>query len=438
MILVMKKIYLLAFLLISIVGYGQLTVTEVGQLPEPVSNNPVCEGFVNGVPYIFSFGGIDNSKIYSGLHTRSFRYNIETGISEAIPSLPDSRGKLGSAASRIDDKIYIMGGYYVAANGSEETSDRVHIYDIETNTFLADGSPIPIPTDDHVQLVYKDSLIYLITGWSDGVNIRDVQIYNPEEDTWSIGTNTPVVHPYRSFGASGVILSDTIFYFGGATSLSGFGIQTYLRKGIIDPNNPTEITWTVREPDENVAVYRSAATLVGTEMHWVGGSGDTYNFDGLAYNGSGGVSPTNRDLFTDDGLTWQSTIVDRLPMDLRGIAEISDTVKFLAGGMLDNQQVTDKVFRLVWSGRTSSTNNQDNNVLLSLYPNPCHTVTNIRISQKEIGAVIVISDIYGKTVISLTLTAEITPIDLSELIDGIYTVTITSGDRKSTALLSKI
>ena len=30
-------------------------ITEVATLPEAVSNNAVIEGFVNGVPYIYSF-----------------------------------------------------------------------------------------------------------------------------------------------------------------------------------------------------------------------------------------------------------------------------------------------------------------------------------------------------------------------------------------------
>ena len=434
----MNKIYTLALLFCSIIGYGQLIVTEVGELPEAVSNNPVCEGFINGVPYIYSFGGIDNSKIYSGIHTRSFRFNTETGVSETIPSLPDTRGKVGSAASRIGDRIYIMGGYYVAENGSEITSDRMHIYDIPTNSFLPDGPSIPVPTDDHVQLVYQDSLIYLVTGWSDGTNIRNVQIYDPAMNTWSVGTNTPVIQFYRSFGASGVIKGDTIFYFGGATALQGFGIQSYMRKGIINPDNPTEIDWSISEPDENIAVYRSAAALVGNEMHWIGGSGDTYNFDGLAYNGSGGVPPTNRDLYSIDGVTLESTIVDELPMDLRGIAEINDTIKYLAGGMLDNQQVTNKIYKLEWLGRTSSTDEQSNIPSLAIFPNPTSSVTNISIDPEDIGAQLVMSDMNGKAVLSLTLTKTMTPLDISHLTEGLYNVTITSGQRKSTTLLSKL
>jgi len=50
------------YLFTYLIGTAQLSVTEVGFLPEPVSNNAQCEGFVNGVPYLYSFGGIDITK----------------------------------------------------------------------------------------------------------------------------------------------------------------------------------------------------------------------------------------------------------------------------------------------------------------------------------------------------------------------------------------
>ncbi len=361
---------IIGIMLLVSTAQAQLTVTEVGTLLERISNNAVCEGFIGDRPYLFSFGGIDSTKRFSGIHQRSFRYDIETGESIAIPPLPDGRGKIASAASRIGNIIYITGGYYVNSNGSEESSDKVHRYDILSNSYLADGSPIPVPTDDHVQAIWQDSLIYLITGWRDFSNIADVQIYNPAEDSWLVGEAVPNNNIYKSFGASGVIVRDTIFYFGGAASSSGFPIQNDLRKGIIDPSDPTKISWSVSAPDSQVVGYRMAATTVGNELHWLGGSEQTYNFDGIAYNGSGGVANSNRDLFSLDGKSWMEERVDLLPMDLRGIAVVSDTVQYLAGGMLDNQEVSNKVYKLEWHNRTSSSQTVAENTSPYLYPTP--------------------------------------------------------------------
>jgi len=62
-------------------------------------------------------------------------------------------GKIACSASRVDDIIYIIGGYHVAANGSEISSVKVHRYDIINNTFLSDGADIPVPIDDQSQVV---------------------------------------------------------------------------------------------------------------------------------------------------------------------------------------------------------------------------------------------------------------------------------------------
>ena len=104
------------------------------------------------------------------------------------------------------------------------------------NRFLADGAPIPVPIDDHVQAVWRDSLIYVVTGWSDTRNVPNVQIYNPTEDKWIEGTSVPTGVQFESFGTSGTILGDTIFYYGGASFGFRFPVQNTLRKGVIDPS----------------------------------------------------------------------------------------------------------------------------------------------------------------------------------------------------------
>jgi len=41
-----------------------------------------------------------------------------------------------------------------------------------------------------------------------------------------------------------------------------------------------------------------ACTTINKEIHWIGGSNTTYNFNGIAYNKTGGVATNNRDLYT--------------------------------------------------------------------------------------------------------------------------------------------
>jgi len=325
----------------------KLKVTTLENIPIYTTNNAVAEGFVYGKPYVFTFGGLDSTKLYTGIHKNSYRFDVINNTWQQIDDLPDSLGKVASAASRVKNLIYILGGYHVFKDHSEKSSSKVHRYDVIKNQFLEDGTPIPIPIDDHVQAVWRDHLIYVIAGWSDTENVPDVQIYNTEKNTWSIGTSLPNNHRYKSFGASGTILGDTIFYFGGASMGKHYPIQNILRKGIINKKNPTEITWSHQVLDSTVVGYRMAVTTVNNKIHWLGGSTITYNYNPIAYNGSGGVNPINRDLYLEND-HWKTDFTNKLPMDLRGIAEINDSTKIIVGGILENQKVSNKVYKLEW------------------------------------------------------------------------------------------
>ena len=79
---------------------------EVASMPERVSNNAVIEGSINENPYVFAFGGIDSTKIWSGIHLRSFRYNVMADIWDTIPSLPDNMGKIAAAASNLPPPLF--------------------------------------------------------------------------------------------------------------------------------------------------------------------------------------------------------------------------------------------------------------------------------------------------------------------------------------------
>ena len=408
------------FLLFSTYGNAQLTITEIGTLPEPVSNNAVCEGFIDGVPYLFSFAGIDTTKIFSGTHLKSFRMNLETGESERIDDLPGDQGLLATGASRIGNIIYIVGGYTVNANGSEVTSRKVRRYDIENNEFLSDAADLIVPTDDHVQAVWRDSLLYVVTGWSNSANIRFTQVYDPISDNWTNGTLLPNDNNYTSFGASGAIVDDKIYYFGGARSTGNFPIQNYLRVGEINPDDPSEVTWTISQPDADINGYRMAATMMDDQVHWIGGSNNTYNYNGIAYDGSGGVPTANQELVFVEGLEINRFEIDNeVPMDLRGIAKISETEQYIAGGMLANQQVTDKVFKLELKPLIviPAVSYTAADLGINIFPNPVVDQINIVNEGKEKIESYNIYDNNGKLILNSVFNSSIA---VGDIIPGIY------------------
>jgi len=322
-------------------------ISPIKNLPIRTSNQAVSEGFIKNRPYLYSFGGLDSTKLYSGIHQRSFRFDIKENTWEEISSLPDSLGKIANAASRINDTIYIVGGYHVFKDGTERSSNKIHRFDIKQNKFIQDGKSIPVPIDDHVQVVWKNKFIYIVTGWSDTENVSNVQIYDPKKNTWFKGTSVPNNHIYKSFGASGTIVGDTIYYFGGASMGKNYPIQNYLRKGVINPNDPSKISWAYEVIDSLLSGYRMASINIDNIPYWFGGSTNTYNYNGIAYDKSGGVSPNNRILSLENG-KFNLNFNENIPMDLRGITDIDLHTKFLIGGIGKDQKVSNQVFRLEW------------------------------------------------------------------------------------------
>lgn len=354
------------FSLLFVVNYANAQFgwswTELSPMPMAISNNAITTGNSDGEQYVYSFGGIDTSKIYSGITQSSFRYRISDDTWQEIAPLPTALPLIASAASTVKNRVYIIGGYNVSITGEEVSSNETIIYDPESNSYISGGAPIPIPIDDHVQCVWRDSLIYVITGWSNTGNVTNVQIYNPSLNEWLEGTPVPNHINYKVFGASGTIIGDTIYYYGGANQSSYFPASNKLRKGIIDPSDPTNITWQLLD-NGPTKKYRSACIAYEDHLFWLGGSSMSYNYNGIAYDGSGGVEPLYQIMEYDATYNmWETG--DDAPvgiMDLRGIARIASSLWIIAGGMRDDQEVSNKTFLISYDPVVTGLN--ENNAL---------------------------------------------------------------------------
>lgn len=348
-----KIVAIVVFLISNTLLYSQnmWTWESMSSLPEQTSNNAVVEAEVLGEKYIYSFGGIGAGKTHSTIHNRSYRMKVTDNVWESIPDIPGVPRKIAMGASYVKGKIYILGGYSVAPNGNEKSYDSVHIYNPELNVFEPKGSAIPIPIDDHVQAVWRDSLIFVVTGWSNSGNKPDVMIYDPTFNSWQIGTSVPNDNTFKAFGASGSIVNDTIYYAGGASTESDFPAEPYLRKGVIDPLNPTNITWTQEENIIEGNLYRSAAITFQNSIFWIGGSSKSYNYNGVAYDGTGGVNPiTSIFEYNASNKTWMNHLYQpKSIMDLRGIAKLSENEWIICGGMEENQVVSNNVYKITYN-----------------------------------------------------------------------------------------
>ncbi|MEO6038357.1 MAG: hypothetical protein ABIQ93_08090 [Saprospiraceae bacterium] len=376
--------------------------SELPPIPEAVTNNAVVAAVVNDMPYVYSFCGLDSTKLWSGIHLKAWRLNLLSNEWQSLPPVPDpAGGRIAAAASLLKGLIYVVGGYHVAENANESSSAKVHRFDPVANTWLTDAAPLPKAIDDQVQAVWRDSLLFVVAGWSNIQNVPYVQIYNPASDTWQTGTALPNNNNFKAFGASGLIVGDTLYYCGGAGNGANFAATSTLRKGYIHPDNPSTITWSSTTLAE-ARGYRMAAAVMAGHPVWVGGSAKTYNYDALAYDGSGGVPALTRLLDYDRNTGVLSAISDTLLlpplMDLRGAAQISPNFFVTVGGMGKEQEVLNKVYGFHWA-YTVTAQEPNAEVAVEVFPNPADEF--LQVEAKEAISVS-LSDLPGGVLLRQT------------------------------------
>ncbi len=309
-------------------------------LPVPVSNNAVVGVETADGPAVFSLAGIDGTLRWDGITNRVFRWNVGSDAWTEVAPAPGPR-RIAATAQSVKGRIYLLGGYTVAADGSEHTLGRVDVYDPDTDRWSA-GAPIPMPVDDAVSGVWRDSLVVLVSGWSDSTNVRAVQLYDPATDTWRAGTpipGTPV------FGHTGGVVRDEILYVDGVRQTDGpprYALNRAVWRGELDPSDPARIRWS-RLPDHpGPGIYRGAAAVVGTRVVLVGGTERPYNFDGLGYDGKRSEPNGVALLLDSDTGVWRRLPPPPPSMDHRGLARAAGYL-VLVGGMDERGRVTGRV-----------------------------------------------------------------------------------------------
>ncbi len=331
-----------AHVLIALLAFS---CTKKTTLPEPVTNNAVASLEKDGHTAFYSFFGLDSTKRASGVHNKIFRIDPMTGESIAVGTLPDL-GRLAASASVINNKAYVAGGYAVFENGKEKSSDHLFIFHPETEE-LTRGAALPIPIDDQVQGVWSEQLLFVISGWTDSLNTNAVQVYNPKDDQWQLATPLPDEPGGKVFGACGLIVGDTIYMLGGATFAKFYPPSRSFYKGVIDPSNPLNITWLNAGKYPGEFRFRSAALFNDNQVLFIGGSNETYNYNGISYAERKPVEPNATLLVYDMGTGRFKTEVSSLQtMDLRGTVSDSRGKQYTLGGIINGQRVTGELRRV--------------------------------------------------------------------------------------------
>ena len=407
------------------------TWTSLAPLPRPMANHAFCTATVNGDERAYAFMGITTGLTSDSITLRAYQYESSIDAWRVLPDVPDTLGRVASAASVVNGVAYVIGGYHVFDGPPFElSSDRVHRFDLASGVWLPDGAPVPVPIDDQVQAVWRDSLIYVVTGWSDGTNVPDVQVYDPANDAWQSATPVPNNNLYKVFGASGTIVGDTIYYYGGASLGFNFPAQDELRMGIIDPADPLQVTWLPPVPTGRT-VYRPGCFTLAGRPHWLGGSSVSYNYDGLAYAGGAVVPPLAEVAVYDPGGGWLG--VETTPeavMDLRGMGGWPGGEVMLAGGIGPDTTVLASAWRIdpLPLGVPAASESQP---IIQVFPNPARDRITVLLPTGSEGGALELFSAVGQRLEVVDVEDVTVQIDLSGHPAGTYVLQLSAGSSVS-------
>ena len=322
-----------------------LAAQRLPPLPLPVTNAAVASGTIDGSTWVFSVLGIDSTKRWSGITRRASAWNAASGAWRALPDVPGPVGRLASTAQVVRGRLYLFGGYSVDSVGGEKSIAAVDIYDPRTNAWSR-GADTPLAVDDAVSGVYRDSLVYLVSGWHDTRNVQSVQVYDVVRNAWFDAT--PITGP-GVFGHSGGLTGNTIVYVDGAVKQDGavkYRLEPQVWVGTIDTAHPERIAWARGPTHPGPALYRAAVGACGRTIVFAGGTDNAYNYNGIGYDGVPSRASNGVLAFDTRSRRWSTPGAMGTPsMDHRGLAFVGAT-GWVVGGMQRGQRVSARTVRV--------------------------------------------------------------------------------------------
>jgi N-acetylneuraminic acid mutarotase len=296
---------------------------------------------------LFAFYGLGPNKTYNDIQKDVHAFNLNTKFWKKVATIPVEQGVLASAATTVNEAIYLAGGYTVSANGDEKSTPDLLRFDPETYAFSA-ISRLPTPVDDSVMLNWQNRYLVFVSGWHNTANVKAVQMFDTQKNQWIQATPWP---GEGVFGHSGGIVDNSMIVCDGVTAIKGnngknqFAMTDACFRGELNPDMPSSITWTAIDKHPGLPVYRAAATgtrQLGARVLFAGGANRAYNYNGIGYDGI--PVPASDKVFSYD-LTqslWQTHPTLATPsMDHRALIEINGRF-YLPGGMRDPQKVSNK------------------------------------------------------------------------------------------------
>ncbi|MGD0203267.1 MAG: kelch repeat-containing protein [Candidatus Bathyarchaeia archaeon] len=206
-------------------------------------------------------------------------YDPGTNTWETKASMPTPRADL--SASVVNGKIYLIGGegyssispYYSETNVNE-------IYNPATNTWTT-GTPIPTAVYGYASTVI-DGKIHIIGGsqvsslQGSSIYVNSNQVYDPQNDTWSLGANLPSAVAYGAAAATEGFMAPPLLYVIGGYFLNSFSsnVQVY---------NPSNNSWSTGVSMPTARAYLGVA-VVNDVLYAIGGFDDQNGLNTVGLN----------------------------------------------------------------------------------------------------------------------------------------------------------
>lgn len=311
-------------------------------LPEPVGNNAVAAVATPAGCVLVTATGLGAERTAASIHTRTWILPVGATTWQAADNAPGP-ARIAASAVAVGGAVYLLGGYQVAANGTETTDATVARLDVVSGQWQP-RAPLPVAIDDAVVVAWRDRWIVVVSGWSNTAPVAAVQLYDTTQDRWMTGT------PFAGtavFGHAGALVGDDLVIVDGVASTArGFALTAQTWRGRLDPKNPTAISWSTLPAHPAPARYRAAGGVIAGKVVIHAGTDDPYNFDGLSYNTSSPSHPrADSIVLAVDGVV--ATPIPAKPvgtMDHRALVGCGEAV-YTIGGMVAGPAVTDQVWR---------------------------------------------------------------------------------------------
>ena len=374
----------------------------------PMSVSRSCCAYVeiNGVPYLYQFGG---GNVSSELK-RVARLNLQTNSWQNNYSTMPTQISSGTAIPMNGGTtIYVFGG-----NNFPGSLGKTLKYNVLSNSWET-LSDMPSRITDALVVKYDESRIILVGGGdgyfgSNALKINKVQIYNINSNSYSYSNDFPIQNTMLGGG----IYRDTIITVGGYTT-GGVATENCY-KGVIDPSN-MQINWTTIPSYPGGPISRMASFVA------VKNTGVGIVVTGGAIGGTVPTSQTNFWNFCTQ--SWQPGLPDNsvARSNYKACGEGYDIIYMTAGYTNTGVGTTEAITFYQIDGPCTNMvgfNETGNNIpdkyeLRQNYPNPFNPVTKILFSIPTGGNVkISIYDSQGR--------------EIKELVNGIYNAGVHKAD----------